>query len=213
MATAPATLVHQLAQLAGSKVKTMLSGEGSDELFAGYPWLLDERPYYLRHLFPRGLARLLARRATSSRWQKLFRIIAAANEPTADAEWFRLMTPENKLRLLGPRLRTAGTDLHPALPAAETLASCKDRLERRLCLELTGRLPEGLLMQGDKLGMAHSLEVRMPFLDRAVVHFAEELPSRMKAHRGREKYVLSFLARRLPSEIAIRRKQGLAYPG
>lgn len=53
----------------------------------------------------------------------------------------------------------------------------------------------------------------MPFLDRSLVDFALRLPSRLKVHRGREKVILSWLARRhLPPEIAARRKKGLAYP-
>ena len=53
----------------------------------------------------------------------------------------------------------------------------------------------------------------MPFLDRSVVEFSLRLPSRLKVHRGREKVILSTLARRhLPPEIAARRKKGLAYP-
>jgi asparagine synthase (glutamine-hydrolysing) len=63
------------------------------------------------------------------------------------------------------------------------------------------------------MAMAHSLETRMPFLDRSIVEFALRLPSRFKAHRGREKVILGGLARRhLPPEIAARRKKGLAYP-
>ena len=63
------------------------------------------------------------------------------------------------------------------------------------------------------MSMAHSLEVRMPFLDRSVIEFAFSLPSRLRVHRGNEKVILSHLARRhLPAEIAARRKKGLAYP-
>jgi asparagine synthase (glutamine-hydrolysing) len=61
--------------------------------------------------------------------------------------------------------------------------------------------------------MAHSLEVRFPFLDRAVVEFALRMPSRMKVWRGKEKRVVAAVARRrLPREIAERRKKGLGYP-
>jgi asparagine synthase (glutamine-hydrolysing) len=65
---------------------------------------------------------------------------------------------------------------------------------------------------GDKMTMAHSLETRMPFLDRGVVDFGLALPSRMKWRGDQSKYILSLLARRLPPEIARRRKLGFQYP-
>jgi asparagine synthetase B (glutamine-hydrolysing) len=106
-----------------------------------------------------------------------------------------------------------GPDLEPVRLDPEILASCGDRVQRRTALELTSRLAECLLFQSDKSGMAHSLETRMPFLDRSVVDFARRLPSDMKIRGGKEKYVLSLLGKHLPPEIATRRKQGLGYPG
>jgi asparagine synthase (glutamine-hydrolysing) len=70
----------------------------------------------------------------------------------------------------------------------------------------------GIMLVGDKMSMAHSLEVRMPFLDCSVVDFALALPSRMKWRHGQEKYVLSLLTDRLPAEIAHRRKFPFQYP-
>jgi asparagine synthase (glutamine-hydrolysing) len=95
----------------------------------------------------------------------------------------------------------------------ETLASCRDSLQRRLGFDFTARLAEGILYITDRVSMAHSLEVRVPFLDKRVVEFALELPSRWKIHRGREKRILAEIARlRLPPAIAARRKHGLGYP-
>ena len=95
----------------------------------------------------------------------------------------------------------------------DVLASCSDSLQRRLAIDFTARLADGILFMADKVSMAHSLEVRMPFLDRAVVDFALALPSRMKVLRGREKRVLAAIVRRhLPPAIAERRKHGLGYP-
>ena len=104
-------------------------------------------------------------------------------------------------------------DLEPALLGSPALETCQDILQRRLAFEFEGRLGNAILFVLDKMSMAHSLEVRMPFLDRSLVDFALRLPSRLKVHRGREKVILSWLARRhLPPEIAARRKKGLAYP-
>jgi asparagine synthase (glutamine-hydrolysing) len=68
-------------------------------------------------------------------------------------------------------------------------------------------------MAADKMSMAHSLEIRMPFLDKGVIRFATGLPSALKIRKGKEKYALFLLARRLvPPEIFMRRKKGLVQP-
>jgi len=124
-----------------------------------------------------------------------------------------MFTPEDKRRILNPQFQLEGPDLETVLIDPGILATCQDTLQRRLSLEFTGRFGNGILLVSDKMGMAHSLEVRMPFLDRSVVEFSLRLPSRLKVHGGREKVILSTLARRhLPPEIAARRKKGLAYP-
>ena len=69
-----------------------------------------------------------------------------------------------------------------------------------------------MLLVVDKVTMAHSLEARMPFLDRAIVDFALALPSNWKLRGYQEKYVLKGLTHLLPPELARRRKQGLRNP-
>ncbi len=212
-ANVPAGVEYVLASLAGDRLKTVLSGEGADELFGGYEQYRVTYPYLLRHVVPRAPARLAASWCPYVRLRRGLRFLGAADGRGADAEWARMFTPEEKRRILVPRFQAEGPDLEPVLIEPAILASCQDTLQRRLSLEFTGRLGNGILLESDKMGMAHSLEVRMPFLDRSVVEFSLRLPSRLKVHRGREKVILSTLARRhLPPEIAARRKKGLAYP-
>jgi asparagine synthase (glutamine-hydrolysing) len=145
--------------------------------------------------------------------QRALRILAAEDDRRADAEWRRALTPKLIQAALKPEVRSDGAGVEPALLSPEILATCADSLQRRLGFDFTARLAGGILFMTDKVTMAHSLEARMPFLDRAVVDFALRLPSRLKVHRGREKRVLETLARRhLPAQIAQRRKHGLGYP-
>jgi asparagine synthase (glutamine-hydrolysing) len=86
-----------------------------------------------------------------------------------------------------------------------------DELNAFQLLELRSSLPDELLMYGDKLSMAHSLEVRVPFLDREVVEYSQQLGASFKVRRG----VLKWLHRRvgrnfLPKEILQRKKRGFA---
>jgi len=209
----PAAVEYQLASLAGAHVKTVLSGEGSDELFAGYDRFLTTWPFALRRVLPRAPARVAARWCRPARLCRGLRFFGAADERAADVELYRLFTLEDKRLLLKPEFRAEGPDIEPAMVPPGVLATCHDTLDRRLSFEFTGRLASAVLHSGDRMLMAHSLESRMPFLDRSIVEFALRLPSRFKAHRGRAKRILAGLAQRhLPPEIAARRKKGLGYP-
>jgi asparagine synthase (glutamine-hydrolysing) len=147
------------------------------------------------------------------RVRRWMRIAAAPSRRAADAEWTRFLEPGDKAALLRPELRTGGPDLEPLLISDQLEASCRCALDRRLAYDIRGRLAEALLLKHEKVAMQRALEVRLPFLDRGVIELAQRLPARLKVHRGREKVVLSELARRhLPPEIAARRKQALAYP-
>lgn len=213
IAASPVALADVLASLAAGHVKGVVGGEGADELFGGYQWFRADAPYRLRGVLPRPVARLFARHVHEPRVRRWMRIAAAADVRAADAEWFRCLTPEEKATILRPELRNGGPDMEAVLIADDLAATCRDALQRRLAHDLHGRLPEAILFKHDKLAMGHSLEVRMPFLDRRVVELAARLPPHLAMHRGREKVVVAELARRhLPPEIAGRRKQGLAYP-
>jgi asparagine synthase (glutamine-hydrolysing) len=212
-ANEPSGVVYVLSSLAARHVKVVLAGEGSDELFGGYEHFRVNYPYLLRPFVPKPIARFAAQEWMNPRWQRGFRLLGAPDERTADGEFARRFSPQQKRRALRPEFQTDGPDLEAVLIRPDVLATCVDRLERRLSFDVTARLANALLFAGDKMSMAHSLEMRMPFLDRSIVEFALRLPSRLKVHQGREKVILSTLARRyLPPEIAARRKQGLAYP-
>jgi len=209
----PTGVLFVLASLASQHVKTVLSGEGADELFGGYERVRIEYPYLLRRFAARAPLARLADWCSPGRFRRALRILSAPDERTADAEWNRVFTLGDKRRVLRPEYQCSALDLEPALLSLPALETCQDILQRRLAFEFEGRLGNAILFEADKMSMAHSLEVRMPFLDRSVVDFTLHLPSRLKVHRGREKVLLSTLARRhLPSEIASRRKKGLAYP-
>ena len=214
----PVGVLYVLASLAASHVKTAISGEGSDELFGGYERFRANYPYIARSFVPRAPARFIEARYAlgwngRARLRRGLRLLGAPEDRIADAEFERIFTPRDKQLLLRPEFRVDGPDIEPALISPEVLRTCTDRLQRRISFELAGRLPNSILFTTDKLSMAHSLEVRMPFLDRSIMEFAFGLPSRLKVQGGREKVILSVLAKRyLPPEIAARRKKGLAYP-
>jgi asparagine synthase (glutamine-hydrolysing) len=78
-------------------------------------------------------------------------------------------------------------------------------------LEIRSSLPDMLLMDGDKLSMAHGLEVRVPYLDRAVVEYVQRLPARFKVRRGVRKWLHRKVSRNyMPKAILKRKKRGFA---
>ncbi|MBI4679360.1 MAG: asparagine synthase (glutamine-hydrolyzing) [Elusimicrobia bacterium] len=198
-----------LAGFARRTVKVALTGEGADELFAGYDrykaaWLNEG----LKRL-PPWAARLAAPAARLLGKGRLFRLI-----PVEDAgAWAAALA-----HATGTQVQEV---LHPAwrprarLGAPDWAArfSRMDVLNDALEFDLGTVLPDALLMKTDKSTMRASLEARVPFLDKPVVEFAAGLPSSHKIRFFKGKYILRRLAGKyLPPGIAWRRKHGFIVP-
>jgi asparagine synthase (glutamine-hydrolysing) len=209
LSTCPAPVFWKLYG-AASELKVVLSGEGSDELFAGYRELGQLTQHRLLRLVPSAPVNLLVSRvARPLPFPRAWRILAAPDSHAAEIEWRRAIWPGLKRRLLRPEYQTPGSDIDPLRLEPENLNDCRGLLERRLQFEFRRRLGDGMLVMEEKMAMAHGLELRMPFLDRSIVDFALALPADMKRRGRQEKYLLSLLARKLlPPNIAGRRKFG-----
>jgi asparagine synthase (glutamine-hydrolysing) len=222
----PLFYVSRLAQQSG--VKVIQVGEGSDELFCGYPWYLP----YLREeqswnrwsrLLPEGLLRaiygagvltldtigraptladMLERRRRGERtfWGGAVIFNGRSKGSLLNPEyWGRLHF--DSLAFIEKQYRRA-VELRPEL----------DFLGQMVYLELKQRLPELLLMRVDKVSMSVSLEARVPFLDHRLVEFALPLPSRLKI-RTQPKHLLKKAVEGLiPQETIYRPKQGFPAP-
>ncbi len=225
-APAPMFLLSRLVRDAGFKV--VLTGEGSDEMLAGYDifreakvrafWAREPsstcRPQLLERLYP-YLARSPAAARLMSR--KFFaQGLDRAGQPgfSHGPRWGAAAALK---RLLAPEVRAAAApsraqddlldDLPPAFPDWDPLAQAQYLEVRTL---LSGYL---LSSQGDRMLMAHSVEGRFPFLDPDVVAFANALPPSSKLHVLDEKHVLKRAARGLiPREILERPKQPYRAP-
>jgi asparagine synthase (glutamine-hydrolysing) len=209
LSTCPAPVLWKLYRGA-SELKVVLSGEGSDELFAGYQELGQLTQHRLLRLAPSAPANLVVSRvARRLPFQRAWRILAARDPHAAEIEWRRAIWPGLKRRLLRPEYQTPGSDIDALRLEPEDLDDCRGLLERRLQFEFRRRLGDGMLVMEEKMAMAHGLELRMPFLDRSMVDFALALPADTKRRGRQEKYLLSLLARRrLSPTIAGRRKFG-----
>jgi asparagine synthase (glutamine-hydrolysing) len=219
----PMHFVSRAARQAG--VKVVLVGEGSDEVFCGYPdfpALLRTHagPWATLRRLPRFLRRVLKvaaqlAGAPGGRVDVLRR--AAADEPLYmgldvvffDWEKRRLYTPAGRAAMpqrAADMVRAYYDEIRERQPDA-------DFSQQMSYVELRNRLPELLLMRVDKFSMAHSLEARAPFLDPALVAYALSLPASMKMDGPRTKTVLKDAARAwLPADVVDRPKQGFRVP-
>jgi asparagine synthase (glutamine-hydrolysing) len=202
--------VFRLAQAARTHVRVVLSGEGGDELFAGYPKYRAARALAAASVLPEALRETIAGALESRLPQRLGRARIAlrtwgAGTPEQQFRtWFAPFTePERAALLTGVPSRTAGG---PGFTGS-------DPIRGMLLGDLWSWLPDNLLERGDRMSMAASLELRPPLLDHRLVELAFRLPSNVKVRGGHTKWVLKEVARRyLPDSIADRRKVGFRVP-
>jgi asparagine synthase (glutamine-hydrolysing) len=207
----PALLpVYLLARAARQEVKVVLSGEGADELFGGYPTYLGHRlaPRFLAlpRPFRRGLAAALARLPASGRKVTIEylmkRFLAEAERPWA----------ERHLRWFGTGL-TSDRETWCRAGLDDLVAQAGDDPAGALLLDYRTYLRDDLLPKVDRATMLNSVEARAPYLDREVTAFALALPIEEKIHGLSGKRVLKRAARAwLPRAVVERRKRGLSVP-
>lgn len=202
--------VYRLAELARHHVTVVLSGEGGDELFGGYPKykyapLLEAvrvMPARARSALGEFLDSRLPRRLARPRI--MLRALSASTEFEQYAMWFAPFTTAERRLLLGGEPPTGRRREVP--PGAGPI-------DRMLRFDVASWLPDNLLERGDRMSMATSLELRPPLLDHRLVEFAFSLPVRFKVRRGVPKWLLKEVARRyLPDEVVYRKKVGFRVP-
>ncbi|MFX0195704.1 MAG: asparagine synthetase B family protein, partial [Candidatus Hodarchaeota archaeon] len=210
---------YMVAKLASRHVKMVLTGEGGDELFAGYARYAGERlsPVFKRIPSPiRSLALGVSNHLPGLRRPKIaLYALCQSDEATRFANWFPFFSREMKADLLSNELKEELNGSSAVHVFAEHLARTDgtDPLSRMLYVDTKLHLPDDLLARGDKLSMAVSVEARVPFLDHKLVEFAASLPPHLKLRRLTRKYLLKKVSRIwLPPKIIERKKQGFPVP-
>src|SRR5579859_938206 len=216
-----------LSCFARTEIKVALSGEGSDELFGGYPTYLGARlaEYYLR--LPRFLRRQFFDRmknflpVSSTAVPKglfLRRFLSHAERNPAERHeiWFGMFSPAELNQLFAPGWKGP----EPAssrifAPLARVLEGVRfdATLAEMLYLDFRLYLEDNLLVKIDRASMACSLELRTPFLDHRLMEFAAGLPASLKVRRFELKYLLKRAVEKwLPHKIVYRQKRGFSVP-
>ncbi|NNL84284.1 MAG: asparagine synthase (glutamine-hydrolyzing) [Myxococcales bacterium] len=208
-----------LSALAREHVKMVLTGEGGDELFAGYARYAGERLSPLMRKIPQAAKRAAIaalRRMPGCRRAKIALYALAQNdEATRFTNWFPLFNHSLKSELVSQtQLKFPDvTETDRVFGAILDRSNTGIPLHRMLLVDMNHWLPDFLLLRGDKLTMAHSIEARVPLLDHKLVEFATSLPPRMKLRGLTRKFLLRKLARRyVPEDVIRRKKQGFPIP-
>ena len=216
---------HLLARFARQKVTVALSGDGNDELMAGYNTFQAHtfsRLYEKLPLFLRETVSKIAGRIPAS--DKNFSLEYRAKKFTSDFEgrpelrhhrWMASFSDRERNLLYAPEIRET-VNINNTATILETLLAdvAKTDLESKiLYLYLKTYLPNDILVKTDRASMKTALEVRCPFLDRRVVEFVNSLPYDYKYRGLSGKYILKRLMKdRLPSLIIKRPKKGFGIP-
>jgi len=202
---------YLLSELTRREVTVALSGDGGDELFAGYERFAAALALGRLERLPAG-AREVVRRALRSRGGRLgrFAAYAALGLPDAYRSWLSFADEPLRAALLGADADAWALDDYARIWEESDGAAPLDRL---LDLNLRTYLPDDLLVKVDRMSMAHGLEVRSPFLDTELVELALRLAPSTKARGTTLKRVLrDAVSDLLPDEIARRGKRGFGVP-
>jgi asparagine synthase (glutamine-hydrolysing) len=204
---AGAVPVWFLSRMTRRQVTVALSGEGADELFGGYQTYLADRYARSMRWTPRAfrkaglaVAGLLPVSDDKISFEyKAKRMLEGSLLPASDAHffWNGTWSAEQRRFLLRPEAFRA-----IQLPDGDPLY-----------VDQLNYLPDDILYKTDRMSMAHSLEVRPPFLDHRIVEFAARLPSDFKVKGSSLKWILRELMRdKLPASVLTRSKQGFDIP-
>lgn len=209
-----AVALYFVDQIAAAKVKAVLSGEGADELFGGYRIYQTPASSSKLSWMPKGLRRGAFRilRATGLRGANYLERTLTTCE-----DWYYTnangvaFTGEECTRLLKRPLSGARPQDLTAPSYAEV--SNEDEVTRMQYVDLRFWLVEDILLKTDKMSMAHSLESRVPFLDKGVFEVAKNLPTNLKVNDGQTKIALREAAERaIPKRWAQKEKLGFPVP-
>jgi asparagine synthase (glutamine-hydrolysing) len=217
---------YLVSRLARRHVKVALSGDGGDELFAGYDTYLAEQlsRYYgmlpgvvRRNIMPAFAGILPPQPAKKGTINKVKRMIEGASlDPSLQhTRWMIFMNEGDKDCLYQPDMKRTveGRSTAAFFDGHFQKASSFDRLAQQQYVDIKTYLADDILTKVDRMSMSVSLEARVPLLDHRIAEFALNLPPHMKLNRSRTKIILRRALKRLVPDLVLEKpKEGFSIP-
>lgn len=217
---------YLLSNFARQNVTVALSGEGGDEIFAGYPTYQAHKlarfykyiPAYIRNnIINKFINRLPVSTDNFSLDFKVKRFVSSLGADAAlrHIYWMGSFNFQDKIKLYSPSLMEVlmADNVHDTLSSYLVYSKNYCELDLFQYLDIKTYLQDDLLVKADRASMANSLEIRVPYLDHELVEFVFSLPPQLRLKNLNTKYILKKTARDfLPQEIIKRRKKGFGAP-
>ena len=206
--------LYFLSKLASEQVKVVLSGEGADELFAGYNEYADALPQRMYRKLPFSLRHKLYLKYKDRKHFRGQTIILKYGQKVEDryigpAE---IMSDELANSLVTSKYKNSETSRDLTKKYYDEVKNMDD-VSKRLYLDMKMWIVEDILLKADKMTMANSIELRVPLLDKKMWELARTIPVRHKVHNEITKYAFRRAAKnKLPEDWAKRRKLGFVVP-
>lgn len=206
--------LYFLSKLAREHVTVVLSGEGADELFGGYAWYettpnmrkYKKIPYIIRRPVSIVSKALPKNRVTSF-------LIKGGQKVE---EWFigqaKVFEEEEALKVLKDKYKN-GPSVYSITKELYNKVKDQDDVTKMQYIDMKLWMPGDILLKADKMSAAHSIELRVPFLDKEVMSLASQIPTKYRVNEKDSKYALRIAAKEtLPDEWANRTKVGFPVP-
>jgi len=206
--------LYFLSKLASEQVKVVLSGEGADELFAGYNEYADALPQRIYRKLPFSLRHKLYLKYKDRKHFRGQTIILKYGQKVEDryigpAE---IMTDELANSIVTSKYKNSETSRDLTKKYYDEVKNMDD-VSKRLYLDMKMWIVEDILLKADKMTMANSIELRVPLLDKKMWELARTIPVKHKVHNEITKYAFRRAAKnKLPEDWAKRRKLGFVVP-
>lgn len=206
--------LYFLSELTKKYVTVTLSGEGADEIFGGYVWYEKSNEMRKYEKIPFGVRRAVSKIAGLIPANKISNFLVKGGQHVEEKFIGQAIIFQEKeaVKILNKRFRTSPS-VHEITKAVYNRVQGQDELSKMQYLDLNLWLPGDILLKADKMSMAHSLELRVPFLDKEIMKLAGKLPEMLRVNPKQVKHVLREAAQgNIPKDWAKRQKAGFFVP-
>lgn len=206
--------LYFVCNLASQTVKGVLSGEGADEFFGGYNIYKEPLDSSSYHKLPKWLRKALASLVTALPFNfKGKNFIIRGSKDIEERFLGNAYMFSNKERKELLKIKTNAPDPFEFVKPIYDKVQDKDDITKMQYLDMHMWLAGDILLKADKMSMANSLEVRVPFLDRKVFEVASKIPTKYRVNKENTKYAMRLAAKRnLPQAVADKKKLGFPVP-